>query len=46
MDWTTTGHTGVDIPLTAAGPGARRLTGKYPNTHVHDVLAPILTRRR
>jgi alkaline phosphatase len=46
MDWTTTGHTGVDIPLTADGPGAERLTGKYPNTHVYDVLRPILTRRR
>ena len=46
MDWTTTSHTGVDLPLTAAGPGAERLTGKFPNTYVHDVLAPALTRRR
>ncbi len=46
LDWTTTGHTGVDIPLTAAGPGADRLTGKHPNTYVHDVLEPALTRRR
>jgi alkaline phosphatase len=46
MDWTTTSHTGVDLPLTAAGPGADRLTGKFPNTYVHDVLAPVLTRRR
>jgi alkaline phosphatase len=45
IDWTTTSHTGVDIPLTAAGPGAQRLTGKHPNTYVHDVIAPILTRR-
>lgn len=46
MDWTTTSHTGVDIPLTASGPGAERLTGKFPNTYVHDVLEPALTRRR
>jgi alkaline phosphatase len=45
MDWTTTSHTGVDIPLTAAGPGANRLTGKVPNTYVHEVLEPALTRR-
>ena len=45
MDWTTTSHTGVSLPLTAAGPGADRLTGTYPNIHVHDVLAAALTRR-
>jgi len=46
MDWTTTSHTGVDVPVTAAGPGSERLTGKHPNTYVHEVLEPILTRRR
>ena len=38
MDWTTTGHTAVDMPLTAAGPGAKRLTGNYENTRVHNVM--------
>ncbi|GAA4569163.1 alkaline phosphatase [Micromonospora coerulea] len=44
LDWTTSGHTGVDVPVTAYGPLAERFTGKHPNTHVHDVLARILTR--
>jgi alkaline phosphatase len=38
MDWTTTGHTAVDMPLTAAGPGTKRLTGDYENTRVHNVM--------
>ena len=43
MDWTTTGHTGVDVPLTATGPGAELLTGNYENTHIHDVMAQSLS---
>jgi alkaline phosphatase len=42
MDWTTTGHTGVDVPLTAMGPGAEQLTGNYENTHIHGVMARTL----
>ncbi|MFI5959095.1 alkaline phosphatase [Cryptosporangium sp. NPDC051539] len=42
LDWTTTGHTGVDVPVTATGPYATQFTGKHPNTHVHEVLAEIL----
>ena len=45
IDWTTTGHTGQDVPVTAYGPQAERLTGKHPNTYVHEVLEPLLTRR-
>ncbi|MET9240908.1 alkaline phosphatase [Nonomuraea sp. NPDC003709] len=45
MDWTTSGHTGVDVPVTAEGPLAEQFTGKHPNTHVHEVLSQILTRR-
>ena len=47
MDWTTTGHTGVDVPLTARGPGSGRLTGNYENTEVYDAMASSLglTRR-
>ncbi|GAB1640597.1 alkaline phosphatase [Krasilnikovia sp. MM14-A1259] len=44
MDWTTSGHTGVDVPVTAYGPLADRFSGKHPNTYVHDVLSTILTR--
>ncbi|WP_273844402.1 alkaline phosphatase [Rubrobacter calidifluminis] len=51
MDWTTTSHTGVDVPLTALGPGARNLTGKLENTDVHDIIAramglPVIQRAR
>lgn len=44
LDWTTSGHTGADVPVTAYGPLAEQFTGKHPNTHVHDVLAQVLTR--
>ncbi|MBV2356858.1 alkaline phosphatase [Streptomyces sp. J2-1] len=42
IDWTTSGHTSVDVPVTAAGPLAGRFTGKHANTFVHDVLSQIL----
>ncbi|MEU8789215.1 alkaline phosphatase [Streptomyces sp. NPDC048643] len=45
IDWTTSGHTGVDVPVTAVGPLSDRFTGKHPNTHVYDVLSQALTRR-
>ncbi|KUL28795.1 alkaline phosphatase [Actinoplanes awajinensis subsp. mycoplanecinus] len=44
IDWTTTAHTGQDVPITAYGPLADRFTGKHPNTFVYDVLKPVLTR--
>ncbi|SNR97287.1 alkaline phosphatase [Actinacidiphila glaucinigra] len=46
IDWTTSGHTAVDVPVTAAGPLADRFTGKHANTYVHDVLSEILATRR
>jgi alkaline phosphatase len=42
LDWTTTGHTDVPVPVTAQGPGAEALTGQHPNTYVHEVLARTL----
>ncbi|BEL01989.1 hypothetical protein Q0Z83_001800 [Actinoplanes sichuanensis] len=44
MKWTTKGHTAQDVPVSAYGPLAEKFTGKHPNTYVHEVLAPILTR--
>jgi alkaline phosphatase len=44
IDWTTGQHTGQNVPITAYGPQSTRFTGQHPNTYVHDVLAPILTR--
>jgi alkaline phosphatase len=35
-DWTTTRHTGADVPLTAGGPGAELFTGVYQDTAIHD----------
>ncbi|MGW4881764.1 alkaline phosphatase [Streptomyces sp. NPDC004262] len=45
IDWTTSGHTGVDVPVTAAGPLSDRFTGKHANTYVYGVLRQALTRR-
>ncbi|SFS65072.1 alkaline phosphatase [Marininema halotolerans] len=42
VDWTSTSHTGVDIPLTSMGPGSKFLTGTYENTHIHDVMLRTL----
>ena len=38
VDWTTTGHTNLDVPVTAMGPGASRLGGVYENTHLFEVM--------
>ena len=42
LDWTTPGHTGVMVPVTAAGPGAERLTGVNHNSFVHEVASDVL----
>lgn len=44
MDWTTDGHTGVPVPVTAEGPGAARFGGENPNTFVHRVLSEAMAR--
>ncbi|WP_229780082.1 glycerophosphodiester phosphodiesterase family protein [Arthrobacter sp. BL-252-APC-1A] len=38
VDWTTDGHTALDVPLTAMGPGSERLGGFYEDTHIFDVM--------
>lgn len=38
VDWTTDDHTGVDIPVTATGPGAYRLDGSVDNTDMYDAM--------
>ncbi|MGG3772568.1 alkaline phosphatase [Heyndrickxia faecalis] len=38
VDWTTSGHTAADIPLTATGSGASLFEGTYENTYIHDAL--------
>ncbi len=42
IDWTTKGHTAVDVALTAMGPGASQFSGNYPNTAIHDKLVKLL----
>ncbi|GAA2909363.1 alkaline phosphatase [Actinoplanes cyaneus] len=42
LDWTTGGHSGSDVPVTAIGPRSERFTGKHPNTYVHQVLLDAL----
>lgn len=42
VDWTTGGHTGVDVPLGAYGPGAGRLTGSLDNAEIGRRLADLL----
>jgi alkaline phosphatase len=46
IDWTTAGHSAVDIPVTAMGPGAQRFTGIYENTFVHDAMLTAMLGRR
>ncbi|WP_017813930.1 alkaline phosphatase [Paenibacillus shenyangensis] len=42
VDWTTGGHSAVDVALTAMGPGAEEFTGNYQNTAIHDKLVKLL----
>ncbi|HWS37995.1 MAG TPA: alkaline phosphatase [Actinoplanes sp.] len=42
IDWTTKGHTGQSVPVTAFGPGSERFNGQHPNTYVHEVLQPLV----
>ncbi|WP_337925029.1 alkaline phosphatase [Arthrobacter jiangjiafuii] len=42
VDWTTDGHTALDVPLTATGPGSELLTGVYENTHIFDVMVQLM----
>ena len=38
VDWTTEGHSAVDVPLTAMGPGADQLDGVYENTRIFEAM--------
>jgi len=42
VDWTTTGHTAVDVPITAMGRNAELFTGTYENTAVFSKLMQAL----
>ncbi len=38
VNWTTDGHTSVDVPITSEGPGSELLTGLRDNTYIFDVM--------
>lgn len=40
--WSTAGHTGIDVPVAASGPGSMAFAGRHHLTHVHDVVAGVL----
>jgi alkaline phosphatase len=42
LGWSTHGHTGEPVPVTAEGPGSEQLAGTYPNTHLHEVMRAAL----
>lgn len=42
LDWTTTGHTGVRVPITATGPASDTLAGYYENTDLFVKLVAAL----
>ena len=39
VNWSTTGHTSVDVPVTAQGPSSDSFLGAHENTFVHDVMS-------
>ena len=42
VGWATTGHTSAPVPITAAGPGAHRLSGSIENTDLFHALAEAM----
>jgi alkaline phosphatase len=46
VTWRSKHHTSQDVPVTALGPWAGLLTGRYENTHIYDVMALMLKRWR
>lgn len=42
MDFTSGGHTGVMVPVFAAGPGAERFRGMYENTEIFQKMKEAL----
>jgi alkaline phosphatase len=42
INWTTTGHTGVNVPTTAQGKLSDQLNGTFENTHIYTVMRKFL----
>ena len=43
--WSTGEHTSDPVPTYGRGPGAEKLRGIYPNTHIYSVMRETLERR-
>jgi alkaline phosphatase len=43
--WTTGGHTGVDVPVYAVGPGSEKFRGLLNNTQIADNIFSLLGRK-
>jgi len=46
LRWATTGHTEVDVPLNAFGPGAERLTGLLENIDLFTIMVDAMGIKR
>jgi len=44
--WSTGEHTSTPVPTYGRGPGAEKLRGIYPNTHIYSVMRDTLERRK
>jgi len=44
--WSTGEHTSDPVPTFGRGPGAEKLRGIYPNTHIYSVMRETLERRK
>ena len=42
VSWSTSGHTGVDVPTTAQGPWSDLLAGTHENTYIHEAMRQAL----
>lgn len=42
FEWSTTGHTGIPVPLNAFGAGAELFNSVSDNTHVPQIIAKLL----
>jgi alkaline phosphatase len=42
--WTTSGHTGEDVPVYAYGPGSERFVGQIENTDLAKIIFDILAK--
>ena len=38
INWSTTGHTSVNVPVAAMGPQSEKLIGVNENTFIHDII--------